>query len=37
MKVVKNDVNKTNFTFYDKNAFVQMFKENKKIINKYKN
>ena len=36
MKMIRNNVNNTSFTFYDKNAFVQMFKENRKIIKKYK-
>ena len=36
MKIIKNNINNTNITFYDKNAFVEMFKVNRKIIKKYK-
>ena len=36
MKFFKNDVNKTNFNFFNKNSFFKIFNENKKIINKYK-
>ena len=36
VKIIKNNINNTNITFYDKNAFVEMFKVNRKIIKKYK-
>lgn len=36
MKIIKNNVNNINYTFHDKNAFVQMFKVNRKMIKKYK-